>query len=371
MKKIIAVLVCLLVAVAFSGGQDRQKTLNSKLGNIKKKAENLRSQIRQNSNQQNQVVDEMRWVDDQISKLDDRLDASRERLDTAKSTQKRLASELAKESEQLATVKVEAGLRLKAMAMRGSETVLSVLVGAKSVGDFASRKALVERVAQHDKQLFQSVRVLRDQVLAKKQAQDGVVAKIAKITHSIQGDMNEMKAAQSKKKKLLAQLESTKDKLEEQLDEMESQSRTIESQLRAYQAKSGSKAYVGGKFMKPANGPITSGFGNRYHPIVHKNRLHAGIDIGAGSGSPIVAAAAGTVVSAGWRGGYGNCVIIDHGGNISTLYGHMSRISVSDGQKVARGQKIGNVGSTGLATGPHLHWEVRVNGTPVNPSGRF
>lgn len=371
MKRLLAVALCLLVAVAFSGGQDKTKSLSSKLGSIKKKAETLRSQIRQNSSQQTLVADEMRWVDDQISKLDDRLDASRDRLDTAKATQKRLAAELAKESQQLIAVKTEAAQRLRGMAMRGSETVLSVLVGSKSVSDFAARKALVERVAQHDKELFQSVRTLRDQVLAKKQAQDEVVAKVASITHSIQTDMNEMKAAQRKKKKILSQLEQTKDKLEEQLDEMEDQSRAIEAQLRAYQAKSGGKAYTGGRFMKPASGPVVSGFGNRYHPILHKNRLHAGIDIGAGHGSPIVAAAAGTVVSAGWRGGYGNCVIIDHGGGLSTLYGHMSKISVSDGQKVNRGQRIGSVGSTGLATGPHLHWEVRVNGTPVNPSGRF
>lgn len=371
MKRLLAVALCLVAVAALSGGQDKARTLNNKLGSIKKKAQTLRSEIRRNSNKQSQVIDEMRWVDDQISKLDDRLDASREKLDGAKDTQKKLAADLAKESASLSVVKGEAARRLRAMAMRGSETVLSVLVGSKSVGDFAARKALVERVAQHDKELFQKVRTIRDRVLAKKQAQDAVVAKVARLTRGIQADKDEMKAAQLKKRKMLAQLESTKDRLEDQLDEMEDQSRAIEAQLLAYQARSGGTVYAGGRFMKPAKGPIVSRFGNRYHPILHKSRLHAGLDIGAGYGSTIVAAAAGTVVSAGWRGGYGNCVVIDHGGGISTLYGHMSKISVSDGQRVARGQKLGAVGATGLATGPHLHWEVRVNGRPVDPAGRF
>lgn len=372
MRRLLAATLIVFVAIAGAGGQDaKQKTLNTKLGGIKKKAEDLRHQLRQNTNEKKQVIGDMRWVDDQISKLDDRLDASRDKLDDAKRTQKKLGDELAAETAQMAKVKVEAAQRLKAMAMRGSETVLSVLVGAKSVGDFAARKSLVERVAQHDRALFQTVRQLRDQILEKKKAQDATVAKIAKITRSIQADKEEMKQAMKAKKSLLGQLNSKADQLEAQLDAMEEQSRAIEAQLRAFQAKSGGKAYTGGRFMKPASGPVVSGFGNRYHPILHKSRLHAGIDIGAGYGSTIVAASAGTVVSAGWRGGYGNCVIIDHGGGVSTLYGHMSRIAVSDGQKVTRGQKIGNVGATGLATGPHLHWEVRINGTPVNPAGRF
>lgn len=119
----------------------------------------------------------------------------------------------------------------------------------------------------------------------------------------------------------------------------------------------------------PANGPITSYFGNRYHPILHFTRFHAGVDIGAGWGSPIVAAADGQVVVAGWSGGYGREVQIAHGGGVVSLYGHMSGIVASPGSYVRRGQIIGYVGSSGLSTGPHLHFEVRQNGSPVNPLG--
>src|SRR5438270_1470380 len=125
---------------------------------------------------------------------------------------------------------------------------------------------------------------------------------------------------------------------------------------------------VGG-LMMPANGPVTSYFGYRYHPILHFTRFHAGIDIGAGWGSPIVAAADGQVVGAGWGGGYGREVQIAHGGGITSLYGHMSDIVAQPGSFVHAGQLIGYVGSSGLSTGPHLHFEVRQSGTPVNPLG--
>jgi murein DD-endopeptidase MepM/ murein hydrolase activator NlpD len=117
----------------------------------------------------------------------------------------------------------------------------------------------------------------------------------------------------------------------------------------------------------PANGPITSYFGYRYHPILHFTRFHAGVDIGAGWGAPIVAAGDGQVVGAGWGGGYGREVQIAHGGGIVSIYGHMSEIVAQPGSFVRAGQLIGYVGSSGLSTGPHLHFEVRQGGQPVNP----
>jgi murein DD-endopeptidase MepM/ murein hydrolase activator NlpD len=119
--------------------------------------------------------------------------------------------------------------------------------------------------------------------------------------------------------------------------------------------------------MAPVAGRITSGFGMRFHPILHYARMHAGIDFGAAWGSPIVAAADGQVVAAGWGGGYGRQVQIAHGGGIVTLYGHMSSIAAAPGEPVRQGQVIGYVGSSGLSTGPHLHFEVKVNGQPVDP----
>ncbi|HZV78454.1 MAG TPA: peptidoglycan DD-metalloendopeptidase family protein [Candidatus Binatus sp.] len=130
-------------------------------------------------------------------------------------------------------------------------------------------------------------------------------------------------------------------------------------------------ACVSGHFIWPAQGPVVSGFGMRWHPILGGYRMHTGIDIGAPYGAPIVASDDGVVLFVGWYGGYGNTVIVDHGGGYSTLYAHCSSILVSQGQQVQRGQAIARVGATGYATGPHLHFEIRVNGVPINPMTRL
>jgi murein DD-endopeptidase MepM/ murein hydrolase activator NlpD len=114
-----------------------------------------------------------------------------------------------------------------------------------------------------------------------------------------------------------------------------------------------------------------SGFGMRFHPILRIRRMHKGIDFPANSGTSIRAAADGEVIAAQYMSGYGNTVILDHGGGVSTVYAHCSRILVRAGQKVSRGQTIARVGQTGLATGPHLHWEVRVKGRAVDPRSRL
>ncbi|MDP8971232.1 MAG: M23 family metallopeptidase, partial [Actinomycetota bacterium] len=122
-----------------------------------------------------------------------------------------------------------------------------------------------------------------------------------------------------------------------------------------------------GRLLWPAQGPKTSDFGWRTHPLFGTRSFHAGIDIGAGHGAPIWAADAGVVVAAAARGGYGNTVVVDHGEGLSTLYAHQSRVAARPGQAVSRGQVIGYVGSSGYSTGPHLHFETREDGTPVDP----
>jgi murein DD-endopeptidase MepM/ murein hydrolase activator NlpD len=152
---------------------------------------------------------------------------------------------------------------------------------------------------------------------------------------------------------------------EEDLEALERASAELAERIRAAQS-AGSTPAAGpasaSGFIWPVNGPITSSFGRRW------GRLHAGVDIGAGFGTPILAAKAGTVIYAGWLGGYGNLVVIDHGGGISTAYAHQQRIYVTGGA-VEQGQVIGEVGSTGHSFGPHLHFEVRIGGEPVDPLG--
>jgi murein DD-endopeptidase MepM/ murein hydrolase activator NlpD len=167
---------------------------------------------------------------------------------------------------------------------------------------------------------------------------------------------------------LLDQVRSHKSEFEAEINALQAESDSITAFLHTLQGDGGIVVSGHGVLSIPIPGaPVTSGFGSRVHPIFGTVRMHTGIDFGAGTGTPIRAAADGTVVSAGTLGGYGNATIIDHGNGLATLYGHQSRLLVSQGQHVVRGQVIGLVGSTGFATGPHLHFEVRVSGTPVNP----
>jgi murein DD-endopeptidase MepM/ murein hydrolase activator NlpD len=165
----------------------------------------------------------------------------------------------------------------------------------------------------------------------------------------------------------LGDIEQQRQQYERETEALRAESEAIAAFLRAH---GDGEAEVSPKGMTwPARGPVTSGYGWREHPIFGTRRFHAGIDIGAPTGAPIVAAGSGTVVFASSRTGYGNHVIIDHGGGVATLYAHMSSIGASNGQRVAIGDRIGAIGCTGYCTGPHLHFEVRVNGDPVNPMG--
>jgi murein DD-endopeptidase MepM/ murein hydrolase activator NlpD len=181
----------------------------------------------------------------------------------------------------------------------------------------------------------------------------------------------ELASVRADKSALLAQVRDDRHEAEEDLDAMLAASAAVTARIQAAQESAG--AQQGGAttgtgqvsaagFVWPTHGILTSPFGWRW------GRMHEGIDIAAPTGTPIVAAAAGTVIYAGWMGGYGNMVIIDHGNGVATAYGHQSAIYVTAGA-VSQGQVIGAVGSTGHSTGPHLHFEVRINGSPVDPMG--
>ena len=172
---------------------------------------------------------------------------------------------------------------------------------------------------------------------------------------------------------LFAELDSDADRYRAAIDDLEAEGQAIERRLAGIAAKqrsggTASTRRAASGFQWPVNGPITSGYGYRTHPVLGYRRLHSGTDFGAASGTPIVAASGGVVVTAGWLGGYGNVVVISHGGGLATLYGHQSRLAVGPGARVRRGQVVGYVGSTGISTGPHLHFEVRVDGVTTDPA---
>lgn len=221
-----------------------------------------------------------------------------------------------------------------------------------------------------------TLRAVQDEAKAERARERNRVAELVKERQEVAA---ELQARVDEHQGVLAELEGDEQRYTAAIDALEDESDAIRGRLANIAAKDragsggggGTPTSSSGRFQWPVNGALTSSFGYRTHPVLGTRRLHAGVDFGAGTGTPIVAADGGTVVSAGWHGGYGNAVIIDHGGGVATLYGHQSRLAVSSGARVSRGQVVGYVGSTGMSTGPHLHFELRINGVPSDPMARL
>lgn len=277
--------------------------------------------------------------------------------------------------------------RIEVTYKQGDLYYLDILLGSRNIGDFIARTELVRRVIQSNQSLAESLlrtkgdlekakvqldRTLEAVQLKRAEAQQAETD-LRKLRDRRQTRVNAQQAVFNDKADLLSETKANAAKLKAIAEEEERESARIAAELAA--ASHGSGIYNGVMgWPVPGFYRITSPYGYRVHPIFHTRKLHTGIDIGKNGGQPIYGAAIaaagdGTVIYAGYRGGYGNTVMIDHGNGIVTLYAHQPSggIRVHSGQRVRKGQRIGTVGSTGFSTGPHLHFEVRINGQPTNP----
>jgi murein DD-endopeptidase MepM/ murein hydrolase activator NlpD len=265
--------------------------------------------------------------------------------------------------------------RLRDIEMQGEVSYLSVLLQSTSFSDFLNQSEYMQRVVNSDQTLIRRVRHERETLEVEKQAAIYSLATVKKLKESFEDRVNKLDDLQTKQALYLARVQSQRRKLQRYVSELEHTTAEMEERLqriiRERQIAPGSGPVSAGKYMWPVQGPITSEFGYRVHPVTGNTKFHSGLDIAVDEGTPIRAADNGTVIYADWYGGYGNCVIIEHGGGFTTLYGHCSRLDVRQGQQVRQGQSVAAVGSTGMSTGPHLHWEVRSEGTPIDPHGRL
>jgi murein DD-endopeptidase MepM/ murein hydrolase activator NlpD len=352
------------------------KELNRSLSQVRKKQAEVRKEIRQTRAEAQEVRQDIRSVDDRLRELEDKLEVTTMQLNQGRKEQRALAEQLASAEKRLVLVKQQVQDRLKAIYMRGQGTAFTALATSRDMGEIASRKYLMETIARADRRLFEEFIALREEVARKKAQQDRVVARVRRLVNQQTAQANQLTDARQEKTRYLEQLKGKEAELAEILRQFERDEAAIEAQIRAYLASLRRPGAVNlppfrGGFVRPVDGPITSSFGMRFHPILRVTKLHTGIDFRAATGTPIRAAASGVVIGATYLQGYGNTVILDHGSGMSTVYAHCSRIYVLPGARIARGQTIAAVGSTGYSTGPHLHFEIRVNGRPVNPMGRF
>jgi murein DD-endopeptidase MepM/ murein hydrolase activator NlpD len=284
--------------------------------------------------------------------------------------------------------------RMVAAYEQGGVSYLNVLLASTSFSDFVERWEDIRLIIEANQQTVRERRAAEAKVSAVQRDLQASQAQLdATVARERQAKLA-LDALEGQRRTLVAVADSRRREVAMEVTQLEGLSASEESALeslivarqreeearreearRAAQLSGGDVAPPstgGGTFGWPASGPITSPFGYRADPYGSKGSdFHPGIDIGAPYGSTVTAAADGTVIFAGWYGGYGNAVIVDHGGGVSTLYGHCSQLFVSEHQTVQRGQALGAVGSTGHSTGPHLHFEVRVNGSPVDPLSRL
>ncbi len=277
--------------------------------------------------------------------------------------------------------------RLKEVNKRQMSDYWAVLFKSDNFYDFVTRLDFIKKITQND---IKEIKKLREQRLKLEHQEEQLISlrnelieaekryreqqmremQLRAEQKSVLDQVSAQKAVQSK---LVYDLEFMTRGENAELEELIRQEQALYAgQTRKIKpAGKPQKVVSSSSFIWPVRGVITSPFGYRMHPIRGRYIFHSGIDIGVASGTPIKCSANGTVIMSTWYGGYGNCIIVDHGGGWSTLYGHCSALYVSKGKTVMQGTVIGAVGSTGMSTGPHLHFEVRYNGSPVDPRSRL
>jgi murein DD-endopeptidase MepM/ murein hydrolase activator NlpD len=255
-------------------------------------------------------------------------------------------------------------------------STLDVLLSSKSLGDFLDQVDYVRHIDSQDVVITKQVHGARDRWRSVRAKTKVTKERVETVTRTIAVRTSEVRAQKERllisekglsqlkgrKRTQLASVQQSKAEFLHEVAGLQASSAQVTAQLQTASSSYSSSPSSSG-LIWPVNGPVVSGFGMRW------GRMHEGIDIAVGYGTPIHAAASGTVVYSGWMSGYGNFVIIDHGGGMATAYGHQSSIAAGNGQSVSQGQVIGYVGCTGHCFGPHLHFEVRINGSPVDPLG--
>ena len=343
--------------------EEKQQQLNSVQQQIEaqqRKAELARRKEQSIAEQLRAIQRELDTAEDEYETVNDQLENTEQHIKANVELSNRLTKKLEVQTKTLHR-------RIRDIYKNGQVNYLDVLLGAKDFNDFVGRMDILKKILAYDNALIQGTKADRETLRKAKEQLEADRAKIVELRKLAAAKREQVAERRQERRGVLNAATYERETAERAYRELIETSRQIEQMIKRIQ--SGEKNIGGstGTMTWPAEGEITSPFGWRVHPIFGTQRLHTGIDIGADYGDAIRAADGGVVIHADWMGGYGNAVIIDHGNGISTLYAHNSQLLVDEGQTVAKGQTVARCGSTGYSTGPHLHFEVRQNGSPVNP----
>lgn len=352
--------------------------LNAASGqSLREQRQSVYESIKAAKAERGEAVNKLRTAQAELAACEARLAKAERDLAAAKDERERIRGEVVKAQaavdlakQQLAQAQALLGQRLLAIRKSGDVDYFQVVVGATDFTELAGRTYLFSELAESDAAMVERIDKRRQETERQVVELERMRRQVEAEQRKIQEAREAIQVERARRSQLAVAAEEEVRRANAEIAQLEADAAYLTARIQAITSSGG--GYEGewtGPWGRPVAGRLTSPFGYRVHPILRVRKMHTGVDLSAPSGTPIVAAGDGKVIYVGWRGGYGNTVIIDHGGGRTTLYAHMSGFVCAAGQVVQRGQQIGRVGSTGLSTGPHLHWEVRVNGQPVNPLG--
>ncbi|UKS26168.1 peptidoglycan DD-metalloendopeptidase family protein [Paenibacillus sp. HWE-109] len=358
---------------------DQQLTqLKKQKAEAQQKASDAQNQITKVQTEKDQTTKDMNTLLNQVNEASKKLTNLNEQIDQVSDNLELNAKQL---DEAVARVESRDSMlksRVRLMYMNGFVSYMDVLLSATSFNDFLNRIEALKSIVNQDKEILESNKKDKETVTLKKEETEKQLEQVKILYANADALRDELQAKEKAKEVKIASLSKQEKVLEDISEESDKQITQIAKQEADLQEKkrAASKAkspftYTGGKLGYPlaAQAPLTSDFVDRINPVTGKAESHKGIDLGAPKGTGILAAENGSVIYASWMNGYGNCIIVNHGNGLWTLYGHIMNdgIYVKVGDVVKRGQKIAGVGSTGQSTGNHLHFEVRLNEVPRDP----
>mgnify|MGYP001304098413 CR=1 FL=1 len=368
MKKYIIVLLAAVLSVTciIPTMADNKNNANDKMTEIDNKLNQIEQEKNEVYKQRNELEKERQEIESTHEEENEEYEKLMEELDLLNAEIQGYEDSLKETEERYGKQSEEFQKRLVIMYKNSYITYIDVLADSKDFVDFFQRLEIISSIAKKDKDIVKEFQAIKKDTLYKKQLVENLKSEKKNELSEKRDIINSLVATRNGLEDKIKESEDKLRNLEQQEDSLIQQSIQIANQIRKI---GGSKKYAGGTMVwpVPSSRKIDSYFGNRLHPILKKYKMHTGVDLDAAYGASIVAANKGVVISAGWEDGYGYTVIINHGGGITTLYAHCSSLLVNQGDTVNKGQVIAKVGQTGTATGPHLHFEVRIDGNVVNP----
>ncbi len=380
------VLLGVLAAPASGDNYSRKHAIDARLQKVQAKLAWAERRQRELSAQLDSVNGRLRALSKRVGDVSTRLVTIEHALALHQEKLDRLTELYKVETERFLSLKHQYGITVERLDQRlvdlyegGEPSTMEVILSSNSFSDLISQADFVDSLRVQDARIAGQIKPAKEEANAQRLRTQRFHAVVAAETRTIRVETEQVRSvertlflqkhklatARSTRREGLIQVKESRSEFIHEVAGLSAASAALAARIQgssgSYSPPDSSPSAAG--LIWPVNGPVVSPFGMRW------GRLHAGIDIAAGSGTPIRAAASGRVVYSGWMDGYGNLVAIDHGRGLSTAYAHQSRIAVSNGQTVSQGQVIGYVGCTGHCFGPHLHFEVRINGTPVDPMG--